>query len=380
MFTTGSKLFLGATTLSIVATIVYAVSTGGDTGWTATVGLITLSTVLVFLTGVNFYVRDNNVSAAQPDALANAPAAQDPPATSMWPAVAALGGALLVIGLVSEPIVFKAGVVVMLAVLVEWMVQGWSERASADADYNDSIRKRLLHPLEFPLLATVGLGVIIFSFSRIMLFLSKTGGPAAFGVIAALVLFVGFLFASRRNLRRNVAIGVCGIAALGLVSTGAAAAIGGEREMHSLVTVGDEPELCESNEETEADEKASQNVALKSGVAAVIRFDGTQLVAGVSGTREPTTTMTVQRSNPTILIFENDSDERVRMTAHLGTFERDVNGTMVKESPITCTQLVEPGGKQQLTLTFSKASVATQDDPYRLTVPGFDGAITIVVP
>jgi hypothetical protein len=380
MFTTGSKLFLGATTLSIVATIVYAVTKGGDTGWSATIGLLSLSTALAFLTGVNFYVRDNNVSAAQPDAIANAPAAQDPPTTSMWPAVAALGAALLVIGLVTEPIVFKAGVVVLLAVLVEWMVQGWSERASADPEYNASIRQRMLHPLEFPLLAAAGLGVIIFSFSRIMLFLSKSGGPLAFGIIASLVLFAGFLFASRRNLRRSVALGVCGIAALGLVSTGAAAAIGGERELHEHATVGNTPDVCTSNEETEVDEKGSQSVAAKNGIAAIIRYDGAQLVADVSGTHEPTNTMTVQRSNPTFLIFENHSDEHVRMTAHLGTFERDVNGTMVKESPITCTQLVEPGGKQQLTLTFSKASVATPDDPYRLTVPGFDQAITIVVP
>lgn len=380
MFTTGSKLFLGATTLSIVATVVYAVSKGGDTGWTATVGLITLSTVLAFLTGVNFYVRDNNVSAAQPEALANAPAAQDPPSTSMWPAVAAVGAALLVIGLVTEPVVFKTGIVVLLAVLVEWMVQGWSERASADPEYNASLRKRMLHPLEFPLLAAVGLGVVIFSFSRIMLFLSKSGGPIAFAVIASLVLFAGFLFASRRNLRRSITIGVCGIAALGIVSTGAAAAIGGERELHEHATVGSTPDVCTSNEESEVDSKASQSVGLKNGVAAIVRFDGAQLVADVAGTHEPTTTMTLQRSNPSFLIFENHSDERVRLTAHLGTFEEDVNGTPVKTSPVTCTQLVEPGGKQQLTLTFSKASVATPDDPYRLTVPGFDGAITIVVP
>ena len=380
MFTTGSKLFLGATTLSIIATIVYAVMKGGDVGWSATIGLVTLSTVLAFLTGVNFYVRDNNVSATLPDAVANAPAAQGPPTASMWPAVAALGAALLVIGAVTEPIVFKAGIVVLLAVLIEWMVQGWSERASADPAYNASIRNRMLHPLEFPLLAAAGLGVVIYSFSRIMLFLSKTNGPVAFAVIAALVLFAGFLFASRTNLRRSVAIGVCGIAALGLVSTGAAAAIGGEREGHELPTVGEDPEVCESNEETEADEKGSQSVALKNGVAAVVRFDGTELVADVSGTHEPATTITISRSNPTFLIFENHGDDDVRMTARLGTFEEDVNGTMVTTSPKTCTQLVEPGGKQLLTLTIPKPSAATPDDPYRLTVPGFDGEITIVVP
>ena len=77
MFTTGSKLFLGATTLSIIATVVYAALKGGDEGWTATVGLITLSLVLVGLTALNFYVRDSNVSATQPDAVASAPASSE---------------------------------------------------------------------------------------------------------------------------------------------------------------------------------------------------------------------------------------------------------------------------------------------------------------
>jgi len=381
MFTTGSKLFLGATTLSIVATVVYAVLKGGDTGWTATVGLISLSTVLVFLTTLNFYVRDNNVSAMQPeDALANAPAALEPPGTSMWPAVAGLGAGLLVVGLVTEPIVFKAGLVVLLAVLVEWMVQGWSERASADPAYNVALRKRLLHPLEFPLLAAAGLGVIIFSFSRIMLFLSKSGGPLAFGLLAALVLVAGFLLASKQNLRRSVTVGICAIAALGLVSTGAVTAIDGEREMHQFETVADAPDVCTSNEEAEADERGSQNLGLKNGFAATVRYDGANLVAMASGLHEASTTITLQRSNPSFIVFENDSDEDARMTAHLGTFERDVSGTMVKESPITCTTLVEPGGRQLLTLTFSKPSKATEADPYTLTVPGFDGSITIVVP
>jgi hypothetical protein len=380
MFTTGSKLFLGATTLSLIATIVYAVSKGGDSGWTATVGLITLTTVLAGLTTLNFYTRDSNVSAVQPDAVATAPAAQAPPGQSMWPAVAALGAALLVVGLVTEPIVFKAGLVVLLAVIIEWMVQGWSERASADPEYNTALRKRVLHPLEFPVLAALGLGIVIFSFSRIMLFLSKSGGPVAFGLLAALVLFAGFLFASKQNLRRSVTTGICAIAALGLVSTGAVMAIDGEREIHEHETVADEPEVCSSNEETEIDERGSQSLGLKNGLVAVVRFTGSELVADVSGLHEPKKEIVIPRSMPSFIVFENHSDDDVRLTAHLGTFERDVNGTMVKESPVICTTLVEPDGKQFLTLTFAKPSDATAADPYRLVVPGFDDPIMIVVP
>ena len=37
--------------------------------------------------------------------------------------------------------------------------------------------------------------VLVYSFSRIMLFLSKTSGPAVFAVVAALLLAVGFVIA-----------------------------------------------------------------------------------------------------------------------------------------------------------------------------------------
>jgi hypothetical protein len=228
--------------------------------------------------------------------------------------------------------------------------------------------------------AALGLGIVIYSFSRIMLFLSKEGGPAAFGVMAALVLLVGFLFASKQNLRRSVTVGVCAVAALGLVSTGAVMAIDGEREIHEHETVADDPSICSSNEETEIDEKASQDLALKNGFSAIIVFDGRSLVARPSGMHGTTKTITLPRSTPSSIAFENDSDEDVRLTAHLGTFTTDVNGTPVTESPVTCTTLVEPGGKQFLSITFDKPSVATPENPYRLAVPGFDDPITIVVP
>ena len=71
------------------------------------------------------------------------------------------------------------------------MVHGWSERASADPAYNAGLRKRMLHPLEFPVLGAAGLAAIIYSFSRIMLWIDKSGGPVVFVIAGALVLFGG---------------------------------------------------------------------------------------------------------------------------------------------------------------------------------------------
>lgn len=381
MFTTGSKLFIGGSVLSIVAAIVFSVSYDGDAAWTAGIGLIAVAIAFSFLMGINFWVRDSNVGGMQSDATTASAAAQPRPGNSMWPIVGALGGALLVIGVVATPVVFKAGVVVLLIALFEWLVQAWSERASADRRFNAAIRGRIMHPLEFPVLGAVGLAVVIYSFSRIMLWLSKESGPVVFIVVAALITVGGFLFASKATLKTSVVAGVCTIAALGLVSTGAVMAVDGERSMHEHATVGNEPSVCNSNEETEVDEKGSQTVAAKSNVAATIIFnDEQQLYAQQIGMGEYSRTVTLPRSNPSYVMFRNLSDETVRLTARLGTFTSVVNGTEVTEKPVTCTTLVEPDGRQFLTLKYPKSSIGSAD-PYTLEVPGVDGArVEVVVP
>ena len=65
---------------------------------------------------------------------------------------AALGAVLVVVGLVTYPVVFMFGIIALLAAAVEWMVQAWSERASADVAFNADVRGRIAHPLEFPIL------------------------------------------------------------------------------------------------------------------------------------------------------------------------------------------------------------------------------------
>ena len=68
MFSTGSKLFLGATTIAFIATLAFGIFTSGDTYWTSMIGLVSVTTALVFLTAINFFVRDSNVGSMQPDA------------------------------------------------------------------------------------------------------------------------------------------------------------------------------------------------------------------------------------------------------------------------------------------------------------------------
>jgi hypothetical protein len=380
MFTTGSKLFLGATALAMVATIVFGITEGGVVGWTATVSLVGVTLALAVLAGVNIYGRDGNVSAMDAAATTESTAAQDPPTPTMWPALAALALGVIVVGLVTSAAVFKIGLVLLLAVIIEWMVVAWSEQASVDRTYNAGLRQRILHPLEFPVLAAIGLGIVIYSFSRIMLFISKTTGPAIFGIVAALVLLAGVLFAYSPGLKKSVAIGVCTIAALGLVSTGAVMAIDGEREIHAHEIIADDPSICSSNEETEADHHASQSVAAKSSVAAEITLaDGVLTAHQLGAIDQPDDKISLPRANPSVILFHNADEEEVRLVAHLGAFPTDVNGTTVVDRPVTCTALVEQDGTQSMVLRIPRSSVASSE-PYQLTVPGIDSAITVEVP
>ena len=92
-------------------------------------------------------------------------APSDPVSPSGWPLVGGFALALTAIGLVTERFVFLAGIFLLAAVTIEWMVRAWSDRASADAEYNQSLRDQVLRPLEYPLFALLG-GAVIVSGSR----------------------------------------------------------------------------------------------------------------------------------------------------------------------------------------------------------------------
>ena len=387
MFTTGSKLFLGATVLSIVAAVVFGVSKGGADGWLGVIGLLSAALAFALLFGINYYAHDGNVSAMSDNATTQSPAAQPPAERSMWPALTAVAVGAIAVGAVSKPIVFKAGVALLLAAAVEWMVHCWSERASADPAYNAGLRKRMLHPIEFPVLAAAGLAVVIYSFSRIMLSIDKSRGPVVFVVAGALVLFGGFLFASRPSLHRGVVTGVCAIAVLGLVSTGAVMAVAGQREIDPHPTTqSDNGAACTLAEEgtgdqAELDKKGSQAVASKASIGITVTLEGGKLTAhelALPGDQNP---VTVSRGNIVNVIFKNHDTVKRRLTVNMGEFETDVNGTPVKTRPKACTTLVrEKDGSQFLSFLLPKPSIASSQ-PYSFTVPGVDGAeIEIKVP
>ncbi len=372
MFTTGSKLLIGSTVMATVAAVLYGVTQEGTLG---TIGLASAAIALAFLAGINVYVRDSNVSAMDTDAHATSPAARQAPGASLWPLVAALGLTMATVGAVTFQAITVLGLILLLAATAEWMVQAWSERASADPEYNHEVRDRIALPLELPILAAIGVGVIIYSVSRVMLGLpTKEAAVVAFVVVAALVLIVGTLTSVRRNLSTGTVAGVCSVAVVAIVVTGAVYGVDGERETHHHETTGEIAEDGDCGaEETEADEDASQSVAAKSNVSATITLTAEErLTYTVPGFDGGTATLTLPRSTPNNVLFRNDSEEHRRLSIDTA------GATAAEDKQVVCTALVEQGGMQMLTVRFDKPDFASENG-YQFIVPGVDEAVLPVV-
>jgi hypothetical protein len=373
MFSTGFKYFFGVTVLSTVA-LIMSLALFEKLALVG-VAISFLIAVGALLAGLSAFTSDGTTRDANTST-------SELVTQSMWPLISAIGVVFLGLGLVTSSVVFFGGIVVLLAAISEWMVQAWSERASTDLAHNTAARKRLLNPIEFPVLAAVGLGVIIFAFSRIMLTVDKSTGAVLFIVAGALVLVAGSLFAIRPNMKRSVGAAICVLGALGIVAGGVASAVSGERE--ELVEAAAEghfshPE-CGPEESKYFDKLAEGTLSLRSAVSATVVYQDGELFANVQGINTPQKSITVARSNPTNIIFRNATEGEFRLVAHLGGDKAAKSESKDKShKDEICTQLVAPGAEQSLTLNVSKPSSA--ENVYYLYIAGAeDKKIEMVVP
>src|ERR671910_218523 len=237
MFTTGSKLLIGSATAAAVFALVYGLTQEGSLG---TIGLISAAVGLALLAAINVFVRDSNVSAMEPEAFEASAAARSSARPSLWPLLAALGATTVTLGLITNRTFFVLGMAAITAGGLGWLVQAWSERASADLRFNRRARNTLIDPIELPIAGAIGAGILIYSFSRVMLGLpSKTATVVAFGVLATIVLIVGTIVGVRRGVSRAALTGTFGLAAVALVGGGAIAGLYCEREIEAHHTPGD---------------------------------------------------------------------------------------------------------------------------------------------
>ena len=257
MFTTGTKFLIGSTVVASLAALAYGVTQDGVHGHDRA----HLGRARTRLPGgrQHLHPRLERAGHPRPRTRADLLAAQVAPAFSVWPFVFAFGAVTIVVGLVSYQAIAIIGLLVMLAAGAEWMAQAWAERASADNFHNNEVRSRIANPFEFPLAGAIAIGIIVYSFSRIMLWLSKTNTVLAFGILATVVLAFAFLFAYRPSIKHRAVVSIIVIGAVGVVAGGAAAGISGERdiEQHETTAEGALEGMCEDPEETHADENAS---------------------------------------------------------------------------------------------------------------------------
>lgn len=246
MFTTGSKWFLGLGLVSLVLAAAYGWTTGGTglgpltMGYYGGVGdhfgytlLLGTGVVAGALGLVLVGTRD-----ADPRALAElagtdaAPRAVPPAHVAYWPVLGAFGLATLVLGLVVSNVLFVASFVLLLAVLVEWMVLAWSDRATGDPETNRLVRARVLGPYEVPLIGVLLAGGTVAALSRLFLTSSKEGAVWVATGAGALVFVIGAVIATKPKIPANVVATVLVIASLGVVTVGVVAAERGERTIH----------------------------------------------------------------------------------------------------------------------------------------------------
>lgn len=380
MITTGSKLLYGLGTVTSVAAIVWFIANDG--GVLGVVSLSFLAVALFFLGAIASNVRDGHVLSTETAAHASSNAAQGSVGRSWFPFGTAFSVGMVAVGMVSSPGIFKVGICLLFAMLGEWLIKNWSDRASADAAYNEKVRAWVVHPLEIPVGGALLLAVIVLSFSRIMLSLSKESGPIIFAIAGALVLFAGSMISVRRGASRRVVGAIAGVVLVALSGTGIALAIDGER--HELTKAAEEDHFAHrpcGEEAEEADEDAGRSVSAKSSVAATVTLRDGRLFAEMDGWAGELDAITLQRSNPSTILFVNDDDHEHRMVVSYGMVTEDLGGGVSKDSALeACTSLIGQGGTQAVTVVIPEPSFASEE-PYSITVPGVEGAsIEIQVP
>jgi hypothetical protein len=141
----------------------------------------------------------------------------------------AFGAGLVVLGLVISNVLFIVGLFVLLAVLVEWMVLAWSDRATGDPDTNQLIRRRVMAPFEVPLAGLLVAAGSVVALSRLFLTSSELGAVGVATGFGVVILTVGALIATKPTLSPNVIAGLLVVCALGVVVAGVASAARGER-------------------------------------------------------------------------------------------------------------------------------------------------------
>jgi hypothetical protein len=233
VITVGAKLWLGVAAFAVAAALVWQAFSGGEeVGLLVLLGVFSAALIIGVLLA---WVRDGDVAveAAGDDAAAAAAVASTTsgPLPAPWPAIGAFGVAVGVVGLATGGALLYVGIGIVAIATVEWMVQGWAERATPDAEENATLRNRIMYPVEIPVLGLLIVGVVLVAFSRVLLALPKDGSVVAAIAVASTILLVAILVATRPRISSTVLTVVLVLGAVALLGGGIVGAVAGERDV-----------------------------------------------------------------------------------------------------------------------------------------------------
>ena len=228
MITTGAKLWFAIAAAALAGMVAYFVATGrGEDGGTMVLGSIAAACVLLGV--ASLASRDGDVTVDADAAVEDVRIRSSLPA--YWPALGAVGAGVAIIGLAAGGLLLYVGLGIIGIVLAEWMVQSWAERSTADPAYNQALRNRIMFPFEVPVLGLAGLALVMITFSRVLLAVSKTGSTVVAMVVASIILLVGAVVANRPKIPAGALTWVVAIGAVALLAAGVAGGIVGERDI-----------------------------------------------------------------------------------------------------------------------------------------------------
>ena len=224
MATVAAKFWFAVAGLAAAAFVVYEFASSGE--WFGSFLLLTLALVAGGIGALATVVRDGDVPL---EARTEVTARSALPA--YWPALVAAGAGCSIVGLAGRNALLWVGAGLIAFVAVEWLVQSWAERSSADPAFNQSLRHRIMSPVEIPLVAAAVIGVFLASASRVLLALPKDGSVVFAGALAVVILIVASIFASKPQLGSSVLAGILALGAVALIAAGIAGGIAGERHV-----------------------------------------------------------------------------------------------------------------------------------------------------
>jgi hypothetical protein len=266
-----------------------------------------------------------------------------PVASSPWPILSAFALTLTAVGLVVDRRLFVAGFLALAAVTLEWMVQAWADRASADPVHNAKVRDQLMQPLEFPVVALLIALMVVFGFSRVMLSVSADAGWIIFTAVAVVIMLAAVVLTALPRITGNVLAVIAVVAGVAVIAAAIVGAAVGERDI-----------------EPHAHSQGVQSVDNQSSPRARITYDG--------GDSFDLETFVLPKALWTTITFVNDTDEVHGLVIEVGT---DADGN------IETVHSAERQGPAEQAVTFR----ILQPGTYRYYLEGEEDVQgTIVVP